>query len=206
MYRLFKAVLRRFFRLLFRPVVVGSCRFPADRPLIVVCNHRSNWDPPFLGAMLDDERPVRYMAKQELFAGRWQGWLMRQCGAFPVRRGTADRQAIKMAMDILSGNGIVGLFPEGTRSKTGELGKGAAGVALIAVKTGAMIVPCALSGTELMFKPGVWRPVLKLAVGEPFTLMDEQVDQRDLAAVTELVMARIRRQLEILDGYGDNQS
>ncbi len=117
--------LQYFFRLifytLFRTRVYGRENIPAEGAVILAANHASNIDPPLMASLI--ERPVSYMAKIELFENPIFGAAIRRCHAFPVKRGESDRGAIKAAVTVLKEGRVLGLFPEGTRSKTGELQK-----------------------------------------------------------------------------------
>ena len=104
LYRFLQFVFRTFFRLFFRARVLGTENMPSQGAVILAANHQSNWDPPFLATFL--QRPVSYMAKQELFEVPVFGAAIRACHAFPIRRGAADRAAIKTALQVLMG--IVG--------------------------------------------------------------------------------------------------
>ena len=126
----------------------GAENMPPEGGVIVAANHMSNWDPPFLASFL--QRPVSYMAKQELFEIPIFGTVIRWLFAFPVRRGAADRSAVKAAVKELRAGRCVGIFPEGTRSKDGEVHRFGAGVALLASMSGAPVVPAAIVGTDKM--------------------------------------------------------
>ena len=126
----------------------GAENMPPEGGVIVAANHMSNWDPPFLASFL--QRPVSDMAKQELFEIPIFGTVIRWLFAFPVRRGAADRSAVKAAVKELRAGRCVGIFPEGTRSKDGEVHRFGAGVALLASMSGAPVVPAAIVGTDKM--------------------------------------------------------
>lgn len=161
----------------------GQEKVPAQGATIVIANHVSYLDPPALGVAYP--RRVYFMAKQELFRIPVFGWLLRELGAFPVRRGEPDRRAFKRAFEILTGGGVLGMFPEGTRSKTGELGPAEEGAALLALRTGARLVPAGIRGTR---GPG---PV-QVVFGSPVPLDD--LNPRDRASVrvlSERAMASI---------------
>lgn len=187
--------LRFILTLLARWKATGREHIP-DGPLIVVSNHLNNADPPILAAGIARRR-LRFMAKIELFKLPF-GIIPRMWGAFPVRRFEADMGALLAAERILREGGAIGMFPEGTRSRTGYLGKPHPGTALIALRSGATILPCAITGTErfrdpfLVFK----RPRITVTVGEPFAVerirrpAEEQVN-----ILTARIMDEIRRLL-----------
>jgi 1-acyl-sn-glycerol-3-phosphate acyltransferase len=112
---------------------------PTSGPVIFVSNHRSFIDPFIIG--LCNRRPVYYVAKEELFHNRLLGWFLGSLGAFPVRRGAGDADFIETAKAILERGDPVLIFPEGTRTRPGALGKPKRGVGRLALETGATVVP-----------------------------------------------------------------
>ena len=141
-----KVVLRGWFR--FR--VIGAEHVPAEGPAIVAPNHKNFLDPFFVGLAL--RRQVRYMAKGEMFRGPL-GWLFLRLGAFPVRRGAADAEALETARSILAAGGLVVVFPEGTRvADPDALGSPHHGAGRLALETGARIVPAAITGTSHLWR------------------------------------------------------
>jgi 1-acyl-sn-glycerol-3-phosphate acyltransferase len=150
--------------------VTGRERIPMQGPLIVVCNHLNNADPPIVGAGIARRR-LRFMAKIELFKLPF-GLFPRAYGAFPVRRFDADVAAMLNAERILRNGGVLGMFPEGTRSRTGYIGKPHLGTAMIALRSGATVLPCAITGTEVLRNPlnVLRRPVITFTIGEPVQL------------------------------------
>ena len=116
-----RAVIQPFFRLYFRLRRIGTEHIPAEGPVLLASNHRSFSDPFFLGLCL--RRPLRFVAKIELFDKGWKARLLLALGAFPVRRGESDEQAMETARIILEQGGAVGIFPEGTRVRPGPAGR-----------------------------------------------------------------------------------
>ena len=170
--------------------VVGRERIPPRGPLLVVCNHLNNADPIILHALMP--RVIHLMAKEELFR-RPIGWTARGMSSFPVRRGQADRQAIRTALEYLAKGSCVGMFPEGTRSKSGGLGRGHPGAGLLAVRSRAPILPVGIVGTSKLRHPlaVLRRPRIDIIFGEPFELAEGQGGDLGAAAATELIMRRI---------------
>jgi 1-acyl-sn-glycerol-3-phosphate acyltransferase len=153
LYTFFRALTVLVLRGWFRVRIEGSDRIPAEGAAIVAPNHKNFLDAFFVGIATD--RHVRYMAKAELFTGPL-GWLFMRLGAFPVRRGAADEEALETARTILSQGGLVVVFPEGTRVEEPDaLGSPHHGAGRLAVETGAPIVPAAITGTSHL-----WRGVL----------------------------------------------
>lgn len=187
--------------------VVGVEHVPADGPLIVVANHLNNADPPLLGAAIP--RPIRFMAKQELFetkAGAFYRWF----GAFPVRRFEADLAALRRAQSILKEGGVIGMFPEGHRSHGNGMGPPHPGTALIALRTGAPLLPVGITGTEAIRTPKVLlrNPRIRVVIGEPFTLPAERrISAERVAEGAEEIMRRIAALLppKYRGMYGDGE-
>lgn len=185
------AATRLLLRLFARLEVSGREHVPPSGPLLVVCNHLSNVDPPLLAAVLP--RPLFMMAKQEIFRGPL-GWMARRYGAFPVRRGEADREALRTALEHLQRGRALGMFPEGTRSRSGQLQRAKPGVGLLALRAGCPILPVALSGTPQLARPLALlrRPRVTVRIGESFTLPPECDGSRaDAQAATDAIMRRL---------------
>jgi len=168
-----KAICRAALRLFYRWRVEGADRVPSKGPVILCCNHVSWLDPINLGCAVGPR--VYFMAKEELFRIPVFGGLLRALGAFPVARGKADRRAIRRALELLEEGKVLGLFPEGTRSRTGRLGKAQPGAAMIALKSGTPIVPVVVTGS--------YRPFGKLGikVGDPIHLPGDGRHDRESA-------------------------
>lgn len=162
----------------------GRERVPRQGPFIVVSNHLSNADPGILAAGVLRRRIV-YMAKIELFESKI-GIFIRLYGAFPVRRFEADVGALLTAERTLKRGSVIGMFPEGHRSRDGLFHKPHPGTALIALRSGATILPCALIGTEVLANPlNLWRrPPMSVRVGEPIAVTP--VRRPTEAQITEL--------------------
>ena len=166
-YRLTWLLCRAFFRLFLRWKIRGAGNVPARGPVILASNHVSNLDPPVVAVGI--WRPCEFMAKEELFHHPLVGWYLRQLGAFPVKRGTADRASLKHSLETLEAGRALGMFPEGTRSDTGELQEPEIGVGMIVCRSGAPVVPVYVSGTDrAMPKGGGLRLVpISVTYGEP---------------------------------------
>lgn len=131
--------------------VRGTEHVPRAGALIVAANHVSFWDPPLIGAALP--REVHFLAKEELFSTPVLGPLIRSVNAIPIRRGAADLTGLKRALETLQAGGGLLLFPEGGRMRDGELHPARPGLGLLAVQSGARIVPCYISGSN---RPRRW--------------------------------------------------
>ncbi|HLO03608.1 MAG TPA: lysophospholipid acyltransferase family protein [Symbiobacteriaceae bacterium] len=143
------------FRLLYRIRVEGAQHVPRTGGVIVCANHTKAIDPIFLGIACP--RPVQFMAKQEIFQVPVLGWLVRQLNAFPVDRAGNDRGALKRSLTVLESGGCFGIFPEGTRVKSGELGEFHGGTAYLALKAGAQVVPVGITPGYKLFETVVVR-------------------------------------------------
>ncbi|MEW6521992.1 MAG: lysophospholipid acyltransferase family protein [Bacillota bacterium] len=150
--------------MVFGAAVEGADLLVEGGPVVLCANHIAWWDPPLVGVAA--RRKVSFMAKEELFANQLVARVLRSVGAFPVKRGVPDRNAIRHALALLERGEVVGMFPEGTRSKSGELQKGLHGAALLALKSGAWVVPAGISGA---YRPG---GRLRIRFGQPFRLED----------------------------------
>lgn len=171
--------------------VEGRGNVPHSGPLIVVANHLNLPDPPLLTASIP--RRIIFMAKEELFRSRG-GPFIRWFGAFPVRRGELDREAIRQAMKVLDAGLALGMFPEGRRSPNSQLILAEPGTALIALRSRAPILPVGISGTEKVQGLSIFRhrPRIRVNIGQPFTLPFEGRPTREkLSQATELIMRRI---------------
>ncbi|MFD1427783.1 1-acyl-sn-glycerol-3-phosphate acyltransferase [Kroppenstedtia sanguinis] len=186
LYKFFRGFFRLFFAVFYRWEVRGLEHVPDQGGVVVCCNHISNLDPPLVGSAM--RRPVRFMAKEELFRVPVLSFLIRNFGAFPVQRDTADKRAVKKALSILKQGGVVGVFPEGTRSKTGELGEAHAGASFIALKGEGQVVPAAIIGPYRLFRK------VTIVFGPPLDLSEYQGQKRtsgSLKEVTHRIMGEI---------------
>lgn len=168
---------------LFRVEIIGKENIPKDAGVIVCSNHISNFDPPVVGMTFP--RPVYFMAKAELFKVPVLKTLLPKIYAFPVKRGLSDRDALRKGISILKEGGALGLFPEGSRSKDGKLGKGMAGVGFFALRSNAVIVPCAVIGPYKPFKK------LQVVYGKPIDVTEMKKERASSEEVTEVVMKEI---------------
>jgi 1-acyl-sn-glycerol-3-phosphate acyltransferase len=172
----------------------GRENIPAKGPFIVASNHLSWWDVPLVPAYM--QRKVVYMAKEELFNGRLS-WLVRFLGAFPVKRGEADRQSLRAADTLLKAGKVLIIFPEGTRSKIQRMAKGHVGLGMIALRSDVPVLPVAIWGSEKILK--AWRPRVNIVYGEPMILAPkgEKMTREDIEEATDAVMRRIASMMPV---------
>lgn len=152
-------------RVLSRLRVYGAERVPPTGGLVVAANHFSWVDPPALGAACP--RTLHYMAKVEAHRVPGLGQLMRSFGAFPVRRGESDRDAVRTMREIVRDGLALGMFAEGTRQRSGVPGRVQPGAAMVAINEGVPLVPAAIHGSQV-WRVGNFAPV-SIAWGEPMT-------------------------------------
>lgn len=196
-YRLVSALLVfPLFRGLFRGSTQGLEHVPMQGPLVVAANHGSHLDPPLLGHALG--RPVAFMAKAELFAIPLLGRVIRACGAYPVRRGASDREAIRTATAKLEEGWATGVFLDGTRQSDGRVNDPLPGAALLSARSGAPLLPVAIVNSHRALGSGRRWPrlvPLQLRVGAPIPAPASR-RRPDLDATTTLLQERINALLE----------
>lgn len=183
--------------------VEGLDDLPRSGPLIVVANHISNLDPPLVGGWLAPalRRRPQFLAKSVLFRGL-VGWFLRSQGVIPVRAGGSDIDAYRAAKAVLDRGSVVVIFPEGTRSRDGQLAEARPGVSLLATRTGVPVLPVGVSNTDQLLGRGSALPRLgtrvTMRVGEPFRLeLDPSLPRRAaLAAANDELMRRIAALLD----------
>jgi 1-acyl-sn-glycerol-3-phosphate acyltransferase len=145
--------------------VYGAERVPRAGGLVVASNHFSWIDPPALGAA--SPRTLYMMAKVEAHRVPGLGQLMRSFGAFPVRRGESDREAVRMMRQIVREGNALGMFAEGTRQRSGVPGSVQPGAAMVALNEDVPLIPVAIHGSQ-RWRLGNFAPV-SIAWGEPIT-------------------------------------
>jgi 1-acyl-sn-glycerol-3-phosphate acyltransferase len=193
MYRILLAVAHLLIFICTRPTVKGRNLIPAGGPLLLVSNHLSVADPVLLGAKIG--RKVSFMAKEELFRNWFTTYMVTSFGAILVYRGKSNRGALRQASAILRNGGVLGMFPEGKRSRAGTLTPGQLGAALIAYHNKVRILPVSITGTETI-RGKEWlfhRPRVEITIGTPFYLPDLGVSLRkeQLRELTDIIMYRI---------------
>jgi 1-acyl-sn-glycerol-3-phosphate acyltransferase len=189
--------LRALFTAVARVQSTGIQRMPSSGGVMLACNHLCWLDPWLLGVLFP--RQLYFMAKEELFKLKPLGWYLQMAGSFPVRRGEADRSAIRYAEELLRRGEVVMMFPEGHRSKTTGAQAARAGAVLLATHTNSPILPVGISGSEslrikrlpntLLHLPAD-RPTVNVSVGEPIYLGSRGRGAGKKQA-TDLVMRRI---------------
>jgi 1-acyl-sn-glycerol-3-phosphate acyltransferase len=184
-YEFARSVVYGVFKPWYRIEAIGREHFPKEGGVLLCSNHIHNFDPMVVGMMAP--RPIHYMAKEEIFSVPVLGNIVRKCNAFPVKRGFNDREALRTGLKLLKDGHVFGLFPEGTRSKTGELGKGLSGAGFFALRSTAAVVPCAIIGPYRSFRK------LKVVYGQPIDLEEMRKEKVSAEQVTELIMSKIEK-------------
>ena len=187
-YKIVRAVLDFIFFVIFRLHVEGRENVPQTGAIIVAPNHKSDWDPPLIGVAFNT-RIIHYMAKEELFKNPFLGWLIRQFGTFPVKRGTVDRTAIRQALRELKAGNPLGIFPEGTRIRREGLGRFHSGMASLALMTGTPVVPVAVIGSRWM--PHKKGP-LAVLIGKPVEVKKQRPTDEKVAELNDVVKGKIQ--------------
>ena len=210
LYYIGKIIIRTLLLLLTRWQVKGRENIPNQGPLLIVANHMNLTDPFLLGVSLN--RKLVFMAKQELFRSRLSRYFVSAFGAFPVHRGQLDRKSLRQAHQLLKQGQALATFPEGTRSKNAQLQPAFSGSTLIALRSGAPILPVGITGTEkLRGVAWLWhRSRLTVNIGHPFYLpsVNSKLTKTELTKLTTLMMRHIAEllPLEYQGNYGGKDS
>lgn len=190
-YRFGRGLLMPFYKLLFWYKINGRENVPNDGAYIVCSNHLSNNDPVLLGLAM--KRQIFYMAKAELFRNPIAGWVIRHLGAFPVNRGAGDGKAINEAEQIVKDGKLLGIFIEGTRSKTGEFLRPKSGASIIAHQMNVPVIPVCITPKNKKIR--VFQPV-KISIGKPITPKELGLDKgtpEEYRNSSRKIMAEIKK-------------
>ena len=184
------------FRFLFRGKSIGILNVPKIGGVVVVSNHGSHLDPPILGHALG--RPVAFMAKSELFRIPILSFIISACGAYPVKRGAGDREALRNASNRLIEGWATGVFLDGTRQENGRVNDPKAGAALLAARTGSPILPVAIVNSHRAFPKGSFFPrfvCIHIRVGELINPPPTR-KREDLTSTTKEIQKSINLMLD----------
>ena len=179
---------------------------PREGPVIIAANHISNADPVLVGAFLTPRlgRRIHWLGKKEMFEWPVVGYIARNGGIIPVDRGAADVEAFRVARRVLDAGSVLAVFPEGTRSPTGQLQGPKDGLSMLALRTNATIVPIGISNTDRVWPKGRLIPTpgrhATMRIGEPFRvgdLLPPEIDRKSAKGLaTTLIMQRIAALLD----------
>lgn len=187
LYKVLIWVFNVFFKIFYDVKIYGAENIPSNGPYIICSNHTSWFDPPLVGCVFSKNR-LCFMAKEELFRIFILGHIIKKLYAFPVKRNTADRAAIRRALQVLDQGDILALFPEGTRIRTKELGKPHHGAALIALKSEKPIIP-----VFIKWPPHILKPV-KVGIGSLIYFKEEgKIKSEILEKASKRIMEEIMR-------------
>lgn len=195
MYYIAKALVWIAFHIAFGLKFEGRENIPKKTPVIYTSNHRTNADPPLVGC--GARGTYAFMAKEELFRNKLFAWLISNLGAFPVSRGKGDTAVLDTAVERLNSGRSLMIFPEGTRSKDGKVHRGHSGAAVIAARSGRLIIPVGVVfGEKLKFRT---RIVVKY--GEPidpseYVEISDTPNPRQLVKLKNRYMAEIKKLVE----------
>jgi 1-acyl-sn-glycerol-3-phosphate acyltransferase len=203
-YWIMRALFTLFFRCFGSWEVCGHENVPEKGAVLITPNHLSFLDPPLVGCAL--RRPGWFMAKGELFDIPGLRWLIRGMHAYPVKRGVPDRASLKRTLAYLKSGEIVCVFPEGTRSVNGELGPVEIGVGMLALKSGAIVVPVGIRGTDRMLPRDakrLYRAKIRIRFGAPLCLpapAEGTLEREAYQAAADRVREAIAAVLAEMDG------
>ena len=172
------------YKFVFRGHLIGRENIPQKNSFIMVSNHGSLLDPPLLGHALG--RNISFMAKAELFQIPFLGFVIKSCGAYPVKRGIADKNTIKTACKKLADNNSIGIFIDGTRQKNGRVNKPKQGAALLAFKNQKLLLPVAIVNSHKLIRFKFFIPLFSkivIKVGKPLQ-PPQSSSKDDLKSVT----------------------
>ena len=172
------------YKFVFKGHLIGRDNIPQKGNFIMVSNHGSLLDPPLLGHALG--RNISFMAKAELFKIPFLGLVISACGAYPVKRGIADKNTIQTACNKLSSNKCIGIFIDGTRQKNGRVNKPKQGAALLAFKNQTLLLPVAIVNSHKLIRFKYCIPIFSkivIKVGKPL-LPPQSSSRDDLSSVT----------------------
>ncbi|MFW5737033.1 MAG: lysophospholipid acyltransferase family protein [Halanaerobium sp.] len=188
-YQSIRLLLLAIFKIFFRIKVNGKENLPDQGGVIVMSNHISAFDPPLLAAVFS--RPVRFMAKKELFENPLLRFVLFLADAFPVDRSRNDITAVKKSLNLLKEGEVLGLFPEGTRNPEGKLGNPKSGSVMLAVKSGVPILPVGIKNIKDQGR-------ITINIGQPFTLekfANKRLSKEERKEAAYFIKDKIQKQI-----------
>ena len=200
LYRVCRNFLVAFSMTYWRLRIHGKEHVP-DGPFVLAPVHRSNIDTPLVAGVTPSTRRLRYMGKDTMWKHRAPGWLFTGLGGFPVKRGTADRVAMRLCLDVLAGGEPLVVFPEGGRRSGPVIGEISEGAAYLSIRAGVPILPVGIGGSERAMTKGSWvlRPVrTAVVIGPPLYPPPPPEDgkrapRRTVHELTERLRAELQR-------------
>ncbi len=183
--KIVKAIIRFFMRIFFRIKIIGKENIPAEGACIICPNHKSYFDPPLVVAF--NKRHINMIAKKELYQNHLIAWLGKTFNVFPVERNGKDIEAVKHSLKILKNGEILGIFPEGTRNGMEKGIKVKNGAVLIAIKSGAPIIPVGIKGDYKLFSKVV------ITYGEPIYYDKSKINSQNKEEIDKLTQELMDR-------------
>lgn len=190
-YQVIRVILLAVFKLFLGIEVKGKENIPAQKGAIIMSNHISALDPPLLAAIFP--RPVRFMAKKELFDNILLRFVLFLAGSFPVDRGKVDISAVKNALQVIKDDQILGIFPEGTRRPEGKPGLPKAGSVMLAIKSKSPILPVGIKNINRAGR-------VTVSIGQPFTMeefTDHKLTSAEKKAAAKYIKDKIVAQINL---------
>lgn len=202
LYTSLRFIFRLFFSLIGRWKINGVSNIPLEGPVVVVSNHVSNWDPLIIGCALN--RKIHFMAKAELFAIPIIKNIIPKMGAFPIKRGQTDRNALRIALKLLKENELIGMFPEGTRGNTREMLPFKPGVTMIAYKAQCPILPVALVNSRKVLSG--WINPVEVRIGKPIEIpFGDKNEKKSSGEIIDDITQKSRQAIQdLLSGATNN--
>ena len=189
-YQAVRLILLAIFKIFFRIKVNGKNNLPDKGGVIVMSNHISAFDPPLLAAVLS--RPVRFMAKKELFENPFIRFVLFLADAFPVDRSKNDITAVKKSLSVLKDEEVLGLFPEGTRRPEGKLGSPKSGSVMLAIKSGVPILPVGIKNVKNKGR-------ITINIGKTFTLdqfAGKRLSKKERKEAAKFIKGKIQKEID----------
>jgi 1-acyl-sn-glycerol-3-phosphate acyltransferase len=186
LYKFARFIFKVYLLIFNRITIKGYENIPQSGGLIICSNHIHWLDPILIAVYI--KRKISYMAKAELFKNKFFAIILKGINVFPVKRGTADIAAIKNSLKLIKNGNVLGIFPEGTRSKDGNLKPAEPGVALIAIKTQAPVIPIRISGSYKIFDS------INLTFGKPISFIEygeTKLSGEQINELSQLIMKEI---------------
>jgi len=191
-YRVMRTIARPIVKFIYPFTVSGLKNVPTDEAVVLCANHASAWDPILLCCALPRTYRIRIMAKKQLFANPALGFLLRKLGVFPVDRGHSDLHAVRISIQAIRDGDSLLIFPEGARvGREGEV-RAKGGVVMIALRTGASLLPINVGGKKRPFHPS------RIVIGEAYR--PESASRRGTAEEYQLYADEVMRRVYALGG------
>ncbi|MDD2574037.1 MAG: lysophospholipid acyltransferase family protein [Firmicutes bacterium] len=191
LYKVVAVICKNLLRLIYRVRVEGDMSLGSVEGCIVYANHINYLDPVVMGGF--SKRQIRFMAKTELYGNRFFRYILLKLGTFPVRRGEADLSAVKTSLRLLKNGEILGMFPEGTRNKSGAPMDAEPGLSMIAIKAKVPVIPMAILSSYRVFSQ------VRLVIGEPISLeefYDKKLTMDHHREISNSLMGRVFTMLQ----------